>query len=512
MEQEEQLYNRKAIIEKNKEDFNFFSPFCLPDIVVTPFPEFYVNLFFMLVQELLKLGGTEIIMRFALSLPRGNAKTTFIKLFVVYGIIHDLFSFVIIICANEDRAQDFLSDVHDILSSRNISTVYDNWGTQLRENNKDTKRGSFLRRKIVLQAVGAGTSFRGIIKDNMRPDCIIFDDAQSEKNAESQAESARLLKWVTGTAIKTKSPVRCAVIWIGNMYDPPENCILYQLAKSPNWISLITGGILADGNALWPELHSKAALLEEYLHDASLGQGATWFAEIQNDPTESPNRLLPNGDFPLTPKTEDMEAIGAFVTVDPAGRKKNSDDNVVTGHLVYPGGMTEIYGIAASVMDPQQTIMTAIKVATQIGARLIFPESNAYQETLAFWMEKALVQLELDHAISIIPVHNSAVKLGRIREFIKQLLAGTVIVTDYQVKAKILFQALAFNITRTDNKDDILDCCAMGEKVKNTYLHQCLYPDGTNPQLIARTFAPPLARVRRNSHALSHLRNQRYSR
>lgn len=503
------LYDRTEIIETNKKDFNFFASFCLPEVVVHLFPAFYENLCLLLIQEVMKLGGTKVIMRLALSLPRGHAKTTFIKLFVVYGIIHDLFTFIIIICANEDRAQDFLSDVHDILCSQNISSVYDNWGLQLKENNKDTKRGDFLGRRIVLQAVGAGTSFRGIVKDNKRPDLILFDDAQSEKSAESDIESARLLKWVTGTAIKTKNPSRCLVIWIGNMYDPPENCILYHLSNSPQWTSLVTGGILSNGEALWPELHSVEALLEEYLNDVSLGQGGSWFAEIQNDPTAAPNRLLPDGDFPLTVLDIEDEPIGAFVTIDPAGRKKNSDDNVIVGHKIYAGGKTEVARIVAGVMNPEETIGKAIQVAMDLGAPMIFPESNAYQETLAFWMEKYLEEMHLTSAIQIIPMHTSTVKIGRIREFVKQLIAGNVVITDIHVKAKVLFQALAFNILRTDNRDDILDCCAMGEKIKNTHMHGCLYKGG-NLLISLSQLDGHTARVRRGAHPLSKLQSNRY--
>lgn len=503
------LYDRKDIISRNKTNFNFFASFCLPDVVTHRFPAFYENLCLLLIQEMLKLGGPKVVMRLALSLPRGHAKTTFIKLFVVYGIIHDLFSFMIIVCANEDRARDFLSDVHDILCSKNVSLVYDDWSLQLKENNKDTKRGDFLGKRIIMQAVGAGTSFRGIIKDNKRPDLILFDDAQSERNAESEVESKRLLKWVTGTAIKTKNPSRCLVIWIGNMYDPPENCILYHLSNSPQWTSLVTGGILSDGNALWPELHPVAALLEEYLNDVSLGQGASWFAEIQNDPTASPNRLLPDGDFPLTIKGPEHDPVGAFITIDPAGSKKTSDDNVVAGHMVYHGGQTEIAEIVARVMNPEETIGVAVDMATRLGAPMIFPESNAYQETLAFWMEKYLAEAGLGNVIHIVPIHNAAAKLGRIREFIKQLLAGHIIITDVQVKAYVLYQALSFNILRTDNKDDILDCCAMGEKVKGAYLHNCLFPHGG--PLLNELKGNPVARVRRGADPLSNLRSRRYS-
>lgn len=504
------LYDRSEIISKNKEDLNFFASFVLPDVVTHSFPIFYEQIFLFLIKSLLELGNESVVMRFALSLPRGHAKTTFMKILVAYAIIHDLISFAMIVCANEARSRDFLSDVNEILLSANIKTVYDNWGIQLVEDNKDTKRGKFLGRKIVLQAVGAGTSFRGILKDNMRPDLILFDDAQSEKNAESEVEFTRLLKWVTGTAIKTRNPSRCLALWVGNMYDPPEQCILYHLSNSPQWTSLITGGILANGQALWPELHSVETLLEEYDHDASLGQGHTWFAEIQNDPTAAPNRLFPDGDFPLTTLNPDIEEIGAFLTIDPAGNKKKSNDTVITGHVIYEGGTIEVREIYAGVLDPVKTIEKAIDMAIRLHAPMIFPEGNAYQASLAFWMEKFLVEYGYYDLIQVIPIINTAVKLGRIREFTKQILAGSTIVTDISVKSKILFQALSFKIERTDNKDDILDCCAMGNTIRNKYLHQCLF--GPEHHLYADNTAALQHGGVVSANPLSHLQSQRYSR
>lgn len=504
-----ELYNRDDIIEKNKEDLNFFASFCLPEVIIHHFPPFYEQISLFLIKQLLEIGREDVIFRFALSLPRGHAKTTFMKILVAYGVIHDLISFAIIICANEDRARDFLADVHQILLSSNVKSIYDNWGAQLVEDNKDTKRGKFLNRKIVLQAVGAGTSFRGIVKDNMRPDFILFDDAQSEKNAESEVEFTRLLKWVTGTAIKTRNPARCLTVWVGNMYDPPEQCILYHLSHSPQWTSLITGGILATGEALWPELHSVKALLEEYEHDVSLNVGHIWFAEVQNDPTAAPNRLLPDGDFPLTLINPDMEEIGAFITIDPAGNKKKSNDTVITGHVIYEGGKIEVKEIIAKILDPEKTISLAISMALRLNAPMIFPEGNAYQASLAFWMDKALVEFGLFDMIEVVPIINSSVKLGRIREFIKQILSGATFVTDIKIKAKILYQALSFKVEKSDNKDDILDCCAMGNTVRNKYLSQCLR--SSTPLYSPIKSINSLQRAT-GVNPLTHLQSQRYSR
>ena len=64
-----------------------------------------------------------------------------------------------------------------------------------------------------------------------------------------------------------------------------------------------------------------------------------------------------------------------------------------------------------------------------------------------------------------------ASKLARIRGWIKALLAGTSTISSMIVRSKVLFQAIAFKIDKTNNIDDVLDCGAMGEMVKNKYQH-----------------------------------------
>ena len=59
-------------------DFNFFAMCMIPEIMEHLFPEFYIGIFNLLRTRSPKQIGR--ILRFALGLPRGHAKTTFINL------------------------------------------------------------------------------------------------------------------------------------------------------------------------------------------------------------------------------------------------------------------------------------------------------------------------------------------------------------------------------------------------------------------------------------------------
>ena len=111
---------------------------------------------------------------------------------------------------------------------------------------------------------------------------------------------------------------------------------------------MITGAILQDGKPLWPELHSLETLMESYYHDESLGMSHVWFAEVMNDPTNSAQSIFPKPlpDSPIE-EFELEQADGAFITVDPAGFRKNSDANEIIVHLKF-GEMSAVVDRASS--------------------------------------------------------------------------------------------------------------------------------------------------------------------
>jgi len=502
--------------ELNRTDLDFFASFCMPDVTTSAWPEFYKEVWLYMITQLYKLKhqrdpdykDAQIgeLFRFALGLPRGHAKTTFIKLLMVYCIIYGLIDFLLVIGANEQRGEDILTDVSDILCSDNVSQVYGSWKAGLGKDAKSIKTCRFNGREVILAAIGSGTSIRGLNVKNKRPQFILFDDAQTQANDESPAEREKLMRWVVGTAIKLRDPVRCAVFWVGNMYS--EECILYKFHSSKKWASLVTGAILADRTALWPAIRTIESLMDEYEHDAEMGEADTWFAEIQNDPRGAKRGLLPDGNIPApTIDIEEDLRLGSFVTIDPAGLKKNSDDNVITVHDVYADWKLNIPDLTARVLDPEAVIMQTINYVIEYRCSAIFVEGVAYQQTLAFWMVKYLAMYGLSDTVEVVELNpGKGAKLSRIRSWIKALLSGTSNISSPTVRSKVLFQAIQFKIDKTNNVDDILDCCSMGEMVKNKYqtkVHLTLEPGVVESKHRVQAHNTPInSRLRRSTHGI----------
>lgn len=449
---------------RGKTDINFFASLCLPQVMISALPNFYLITFSILTQRETKDIGK--ILRFALGLPRGHAKTTFIKIIICWLIVYDRVSFALMVCASEALAEQLLADVNDMLGSSNMEAVYGSWNANLSTDTKELKKAIYHDRPVILAAKGAGSAVRGLNIKHTRPDLIFCDDMQTKENDESPTESLRLLRWMVATLLKLVAPRGDRlIIYVGNMYS--ENCILKKLQSNPGWTSLVTGAILANGEPLWPELHSLEDLMESYLHDEALGEADIWFAEVMNDPKSTGKMLLPSP-VPTCPYDDDEYVPdGVFITIDPAGFKDVSDDNVIVVHYVYDGkGIVKETHMG--IMDPGELIRKALELALIHGASLIGIEDVGYQQTLAYWVNKYINELGIE-GIIIVPLnpHNRS-KESRIRLFIAELysenyyLGGTV-------RPGYVWQATKYKIGAKKNKDDLLDAVAYGLDVRNEY-------------------------------------------
>lgn len=471
-------------------DFNFYAGLLLgPDIMETAFPPFYAVSLFNL------LTGTDEdpyhLLRFALGLPRGFVKTTFCKIITCWLIHHGYNDFILVVCATDGLAQNFLNDLDEMLSGPKPEELYGRWSSTKDVDNSKMKIGYLEGRRIVLVPKGAGASVRGINIHHKRPNLLICDDIQTRESALSEIQNDALIDWFTGTLLKcmSKRGNNRRVIFLGNMY--PGECLLKHLKDNPSWVSMITGAILSDGESLWPELQPVSSLIEEYKHDEKMGRGHIWFAEVQNDPLDARYRLLaapiPNTfDEDVKHKTADAY----FITVDPAGFRKASDDNVVAVHGVW-ASIPVCIKLIGGVWNPKETVINILEQALLYGVSVIGIESTGYQQSLKFWVEQFLLAKGLGHIKVVELKTNNKTKLSRIRNYIAELLSGGSGMTS-EARALFSYYASMYKIDKTDNRDDYLDAPAYSRQIMTDY-GALLMP----PSAIARDLAnlPPMESV-----------------
>jgi hypothetical protein len=471
VEAKEVAYDVEEAYKRGYTDINFFASVALPTVMISALPVFYVIVWQILVNR--KEIDFGKILRFALGLPRGHAKTTFIKILICWLIVYDKISFALMICASEPLAEQLLADIHDILGSPNMEAIYGRWTDNLSTDRSDLKKAFYHKRAVILAAKGAGSSLRGLNIKHTRPDLIFCDDAQTRENDESETERKRLLRWLTATLFKVIAPRgNRYIIYVGNMYS--EECILRMFQKNQYWVSLITGAIKEDGTPLWPELHSLEALMESYYHDEELGLADLWFAEVMNDPAAARTGLL-SGAFPDCPYVlEEIVPDGVYITLDPAGFRDAADNNEAVTHNVFDGipciGERISTALDPELTNPEKLIIAVLEMALRTGASVIGVEDVGYQQTLLFWFNKYIAEYGI-RGIHIVPLSpHGRSKEARIRQFIQECYGGTYYLQG-DVRAAFVWQASKYKIGKPKNKDDLLDTCAYGMDIRNDYWH-----------------------------------------
>lgn len=470
LEQSQQAsgYKHQEVFNLAKTDMDFFAGLALPDVYKYAFPDLYLQLWALVTSIFYKPRDFS---RIALGLPRGFAKTLVIKLLILYAILYTPKKFILVLCENEDKGKSILADVEDMLSEPNIEAVYGDWTVAQESNTLIRKKFSFRNKNIILRCAGAGTGIRGISEKFARPDLIIFDDIQSREGSESPLLSQQLKTWMTGTAMKAKSPEGCTYLFVANMY-PTKGSLLRQLKQDPTWIKFIVGGILADGSSLWEELQPIAQLLEEFKSDLATGQPQIFYSEVLNDENASVNTAFDISSIPPYPYSPDELSSGAFVVIDPATDKEKADYVAIGGFIVIDGRPV-LRKLIESRLSPGDTIREAAKMALSIGASLLVIEAVAYQFTLKYWTEQIFQQLGL-HGIQVIDIYPGGVsKNSRILSMFKQLVPSKLdttsqipdIVIHPDVKAHVTSRIVEFNPLHKNNTDNVLDLLTYAPRV-----------------------------------------------
>jgi len=446
-----------------KTNLNFLAALVMPLVFKFGFPPVFIAVWSWLLSFANKV---RVFPQLALGLPRGFGKTTLIKIFVVYCILFTNKKFILIISASAKLAEAVLSDIADMLEEPNIKRIFGDWKLGMEKDTQAVKKFGYRGRNIILAAIGAETSLRGLNMKNERPDVMIFEDIQSRECADSEIQSDSLENWMVGTAMKAKSPHGCMFLFVANMY-PTKFSILRKLKKNPKWTKFIAGGILSDGTALWEDLQPIDQLMSEFENDLSMGKPEIFYSEVLNDENASQNNLIDLSKLPESPYEDGDIPGGNFVIIDPATDKLGSDE-VSVGYFEVHNGYPCLMQLEEGRFSPGDTIRIALTYCLTNNCRLIAVESNAYQYSLLYWFEFICKQMGIVGIEAVDVYSGSKSKNARILEMFKGLAAGELFIEE-DAKAASYSQIIAFNPLRRDNTDGILDLLTYAGKVIEMY-------------------------------------------
>lgn len=466
---EEELQAKEASYENDKikaiakEDVNMLGGLAVPEVFNIPFSPVLIAVWTLLKQSL------DIIKDFpkvALGIPRGHGKTTLIKLFILYVILFTDRKFVLICSATATLAENIIADVIDMLDESNIVRLFGSWRIGIETDRTDLKKFGFRGRNIIIAAIGAEGSVRGINLKNERPDVMIFEDVQTKECSESKIQSDALERWMVGTAMKAKSPRGCLFIFSGNMYPGPHS-ILKKLKSMPSWTKFISGAILADGTALWEEIRSKESLIQEFADDIELGHPEIFLSEVLNDTEAGINTNTDIAQIKPWLWKEHEVPQGKFIIIDPSNDKATSD-KVAIGYFEVYDATPGMKAVIDERLSPGNIIRRSLLLALRTGTRLIAVEATAFQYSLLYWFDQISTQLGIT-GIQFVEVYSGSYsKNSRISDAMKALTAGEIIL-HADVRSAVVHQIANWNPLKRNNEDGILDLLAYSTRVLEMY-------------------------------------------
>lgn len=201
--------------DKNPENENNLIP---SGIVVTDAPNFHYEL----------TGYLDDFMdnptnRIAWSVPRGHAKSTYLSnMYPIYNIVYNLRKFIVVLSETHDGSKQFTDFVNNQLKDN--AKLRRDFGELMDENGRGNKKDNaekFVTKNNVMVASGSTQKqLRGMRFLNSRPDLIILDDLESEKNTNTPELRQKNLTWYTKTVNPLGDPQKTAFIYMGTLVHP----------------------------------------------------------------------------------------------------------------------------------------------------------------------------------------------------------------------------------------------------------------------------------------------------
>lgn len=438
-------------------DREMFFQFFLHDKLTLPVPQFHMDIFDMLIHV--------VVDKFALAVPRGHAKTTIVKLAVVWLFLFSVHRFVVYCSNTTTVAKDECRDIINFLESENFIAVFGRVEWE-KKNESDGLYIFWLRdKRCILRALGANQQVRGLNIDNQRPEILVADDAEDDENTATPAQRNKFWRWVFGPLFKA-----CArhskKIWIGNLVS--ATCILDYFCNSEHWASVKYGCIKANGEPLWPEMFSLEYLRNDFKEYCDAGMQSKWFAEMMNLPVPEGMGLIQAGEILYKERRTPGDISFGFITVDPAFSKKTTADNSAIVVHGFCEGHWQVVDYMVGKLGLFELFAAVYRLALHWKVRVIGIESVQAQAALITMFAHMFIERGM-HGYEVLPLMAGGVrKTERIMAWCALLKDHTYTLNEGD--AEVVSQLMMFDPTKDNNSDDLIDACAYGPQVIAQYI------------------------------------------
>lgn len=268
--------NRNERVYLCEQEFAAFAMYYFSDFFVYKSPEFHFDMYKDL-QDIVKGVVTYLLWL----MFRESAKTSIVKMFVVYCIVYRKKRFINWDSYDKDNAEAALFDISTWLQT-NKKLIAD-FGQMYFEDsrNKGSQTAKSMKRinefittnKVKVKAYSTQESTRGRIFDRFRPDLFIVDDFETNKTKASAAITAKVGEHID--EFKTGMSVDGQVIFLCNFITENGSVakLLNEVEENPSSWRLRRVDVVMDGKIMWPDKYvrtnDEAAEINKTISDRS---------------------------------------------------------------------------------------------------------------------------------------------------------------------------------------------------------------------------------------------------
>jgi hypothetical protein len=437
-----------------------------------------VDFHLMVFQRFVDLNQT----RDVAALPRDHAKTTMLRLAFVYMFVYSPLEFFVYMGSVHAAACTSLQVIWDTVSSPEFEEVFGEIEPHIIRNSEgyyeftvncceDPKNP--YKKRVILKALGAQQTVRGLNVRKKRPQFVGCDDIEDETAVKTQDGYIKFKSWFDNTFMRAVSRERGKnkVVQIGNLIG--LQTLLNDNLNDPDWRSIRYGILRANGKPLWEARFSLAEIRKDLLAAQRRGQLSGWFAELMNMPLNMETSLIDYERITWSARRHyaDGRKYHSFITIDPAiSQKTSADDCAIVLHTIDATGLPQISEyVYASGISPERMTEIVKDMCLRWDCHVVGVESVQLQKVLLHYFRLAFsIGGMMDYEFVPIEVGHTQ-KVGRLLIWASALTSGnySLCEADWDVTN----QLLQFDRRKDNNKDDLIDACSMGMIMLDSYLH-----------------------------------------
>ncbi len=365
----------ERIRRSREDDFYFFKTY-LPHYFPTESAEFHEE-----IVELSKVQDEPVI----IAAPREHAKSTLCTFAIpVADICLERKHFIIIISDTEDLAADF--NVFIQLELQENERILADFGN-LRGYKWETKDFT-TRNGIRVKARGRGQRVRGIRNRQYRPDRVIIDDFENDKNVKNPKLIKEAIDWIL-TAVLGSLAEGYSLMMIGTVLAKKSVLTWFLNAKDENdeplYISRVYRAIKDDGTPLWPAKWPIERLLKKKRQIGTLN----FNREFQNDPKDEEGVFREEWIRYYAPEEIAGKALAVYEAVDPSvGANESSDYRAFVKVGRAPDGTISVLSADIKKRSVDSLVSTEYIRQSEQPAIIIRLETVAFQAVLMVLFNK----------------------------------------------------------------------------------------------------------------------------